>query len=406
GFNASVFVASNGYKQYVKVMGSADRIIVTPQVLSPVFEHNALHPPAENWNAAVMLADSATSIGLSVSPAAAELLMGQPITGLAKGTAGKTVTSDVHFTDMPRAGRNVIAILPGSDPRLRGEYVAIGAHNDHIPMQRVVDHDSLKVFNELARPQGADGGPTKNLSADEWKRVNTMIDSLHTLHGGPRPDSISNGADDDGSGTVTVLELAEAFAMGNVKPKRSILFIWHAGEEKGMWGSGFFTDHPTVPRDSIVAEINIDMVGRGAPSDMTGVTKDGQPVYGADKYVQLVGSRRLSTELGDLAETVNNDPKYGFKFDYSLDANGHPENIYCRSDHAKYAAWGIPVVFFTTGGHGDYHQVTDEPQYIRYDHMALLDNYIFDLANRVADLDHRLKVDGTKMEDPHGRCQQ
>jgi Zn-dependent M28 family amino/carboxypeptidase len=284
--------------------------------------------------------------------------------------------------------------------------VAIGAHNDHIPMQRVVDHDSLKVFNELARPQGADGGPTKNLSADEWKRVNTMIDSLHTLHGGPRPDSISNGADDDGSGTVTVLELAEAFAMGNVKPKRSILFIWHAGEEKGMWGSGFFTDHPTVPRDSIVAEINIDMVGRGAPSDMTGVTKDGQPVYGADKYVQLVGSRRLSTELGDLAETVNNDPKYGFKFDYSLDANGHPENIYCRSDHAKYAAWGIPVVFFTTGGHGDYHQVTDEPQYIRYDHMALLDNYIFDLANRVADLDHRLKVDGTKMEDPHGRCQQ
>ena len=148
------------------------------------------------------------------------------------------------------------------------------------------------------------------------------------------------------------------------------------------------------------------MVGRGAPSDVTGQTKEGALIYGADKYVQLVGSRRLSTELGDLVETVNKAPQYGFRLDYALDANGHPQNIYCRSDHASYAAWGIPVVFFTTGGHADYHQVTDEPQYIRYEHMALLDQMIFDLAVRVANLDHRLVVDGKKMADPHGPCQQ
>ncbi len=92
-------------------------------------------------------------------------------------------------------------------------------------------------------------------------------------------------------------------------------------------------------------------------------------------------------------------------FDYSLDANGHPQNIYCRSDHYSYARYGIPVVFFTTGGHSDYHQVTDEPEYIDYDHMARVANLIEDVAMHVADLDHRVVVDHPK-PDPHGQCQQ
>jgi Zn-dependent M28 family amino/carboxypeptidase len=313
----------------------------------------------------------------------------------------------VHFIDQPRPGRNVVAILPGSDPRLSGEYVAIGAHNDHLPMAEVaVDHDSLKVFNLIARPQGADGDQTKTPSPEQWKRINAMIDSLHKRHGGARRDSIYNGADDDGSGTVSVLEIAEAFARGIVKPRRSILFIWHAGEEKGLWGSEYFTDHPTVPRDSIVAELNMDMVGRGQPADVTGTAKDGAPIHGAANYLQLIGSHRLSTELGDLVEQVNTDNKLGFTFDYALDADGHPENIYCRSDHAEYARYGIPIVFFTTGGHADYHQVTDEPQYIQYGHMAKVDELVFDLALRVAGLDHRVRVDKPKPADPHGVCQQ
>ena len=211
------------------------------------------------------------------------------------------------------------------------------------------------------------------------------------------------------SGSVSVLEIAEAFAKGPIKPKRSMIFIWQTGEEKGLWGSQYFTNHPTVPRDSIVADLNIDMVGRGEATDVTGRearTAVGT-LHGSPDYLQLVGSRRLSTEFGDLAEAVNKTEKVPLKFDYSMDANGHPQNIYCRSDHANYARYGIPVIFFTTGGHADYHQVTDEPQYIRYQHMARVDQLIFDIAVKVADLDHRLVGrDKPKPDSPFARCQQ
>jgi len=238
--------------------------------------------------------------------------------------------------------------------------------------------------------------------------VNKLLASYRAAHPGTaRLDSIYNGADDDGSGSVSVLEIAEKMASrkGAQGPKRSILFIWHVGEEKGLWGSEYFTDHPTVPRDSIVAELNMDMEGRGDPWDETGKTKEGASIHGAQSYLQLVGSRRLSTELGDLAETVNKSGNHGLTFDYSLDANGHPMNIYCRSDHYEYARYGIPIVFFTTGGHSDYHQVTDEPQYIDYDRMAQVATLVHDAALRVANLDHRVAVDKPK-PDPKGRCVQ
>ena len=122
-----------------------------------------------------------------------------------------------------------------------------------------------------------------------------------------------------------------------------------------------------MPRDSIVAQLNMDMVGRGAASDVTGETKDGGLLHGGPGYLQLVGSRRLSTELGDLVEQVNKRATPASPSTTRMDANGHPQNIYCRSDHYEYARYGIPIVFFTTGGHADYHQVTDEPQYIDYD---------------------------------------
>ena len=300
--------------------------------------------------------------------------------------------------------RNVVAILPGSDPKLKGEYVAIGAHNDHVGFNTApVDHDSLRVFNMVARPQGADGSPTPP-NAAQLARIRAMTDSLHALHGA-RPDSIFNGADDDGTGTVSVLEIAESFAKGGVRPKRSLLFVWHAGEEKGLWGSAFFTDHPTVPRDSIVAQLNIDMVGRGGPTEMTGEQKGGEKLHGGPGYLQLVGSRRLSTELGDLMETVNTRDRHGLTFDYAMDANGHPQVIYCRSDHYEYARYGIPIVFMTTGGHSDYHQVTDEPQYIDYGHLAAVARFVRDAALTIANLDHRVVVDHAK-PDPKGNCVQ
>jgi hypothetical protein len=354
-----------------------------------------------------MRADSVAVGGPStvlVTPHVVSLLFGST-GGVQPGTAGKPMSGKVTMHEERAPGRNVVAILPGSDPALKGQYVAIGAHNDHIGFNDTpVDHDSLKAYMMVARPQGADSPSGVALTAEQTARIRTLTDSLRQAHG-VRLDSIYNGADDDGSGTASVLEIAEALVNAPNKPKRSILFVWHTGEEAGLYGSAYFTDHPTVPRDSIVAQLNMDMVGRGAATDVTGSTKEGGDLHGGPGYVQLVGSRRLSTELGNLIEDVNRTSKLGLNFDYAIDANGHPQNIYCRSDHYEYARYGIPVVFFTTGGHADYHQVTDEPQYIDYGRMAKVATLVRDAAVRIADLDHRIVVDQPK-PDPKGACKQ
>ncbi|GJG86368.1 hypothetical protein tb265_15490 [Gemmatimonadetes bacterium T265] len=347
---------------------------------------------------------------LLLTTAAAGQLFASPMAGLAPGAPGRPVTLELKLdiTPVPFPARNVVAILPGRDPAVAGEYVAIGGHNDHIGTNtRPVDHDSIRIYNHLVRPGGAED-QQKQATPEQQAQVNQMLADWRKAHpNSMRADSISNGADDDGSGSVSVLEIAEKFASlkGNDRPRRSILFVWHVGEEKGLLGSEYYTDHPTVPRDSIVAQLNMDMVGRGRASDVTGQSAAGQALHGGPDYLQLVGSRRLSTELGNLVEQVNKDDKSGFVFDYSMDANGHPMNIYCRSDHYEYARYGIPIVFFTTGGHSDYHQVTDEPEYIDYDHMARVDNLVYDIAQKVANLDHRVVVDQPK-PDPHGVCRQ
>jgi hypothetical protein len=343
------------------------------------------------------------------TPASAAKLFADPIAQLKPGTAGKaTLSFSIRSKTEPAQypARNVVAILPGSDPKLKGEYVAIGAHNDHIGFNRTpVDHDSIRIFNHIVRPGGAED-QGKRPTAEQQADVNKALGDWRSSHPGTsRADSISNGADDDGSGSVSVLEIAEKLVAQNPKPKRSVLFVWHVGEEKGLLGSAYFTDHPTVPRDSIVAQLNIDMVGRGDAWDMTGITKEGAEIHGNPNYLQVVGSRRLSTELGDLVEKVNTEGRHGLAFDYAIDANGHPANIYCRSDHYEYARYGIPIAFFTTGGHSDYHQVTDEPEYIDYDHMARVDNFVAALAMRVANLDHRVVVDHPK-PDPMMACRQ
>jgi hypothetical protein len=327
---------------------------------------------------------------------AARALLGVSVDSAAAGQAGKTITGGIAFRDQVAPARNVVAILPGSDPALRGEYVAIGAHNDHIGFShQPVDHDSLRAFNTVMRPHGADDEDVPAPTAAQAARIRAMADSLHRLHPARR-DSIYNGADDDGSGTVSVLEIAEALKKAGQAPRRSIVFVWHTGEELGLYGSEWFTDHPTVARDSIVAQLNIDMIGRGGARDITG---------GGPGYLQLIGSRRLSTELGDIVETVNRRQPQPLAFDYQFDANGHPSQYYCRSDHYEYARYGIPITFFSTGGHQDYHQLTDEPQYVDYGHMARVARLVHDVALNLANLDHRVVVDHPK-PDPHGECKQ
>ena len=331
-----------------------------------------------------------------------------PLAQLTPGATGKPATLELRVSvePVPFPARNVVGIIPGSDPKLKGQYVAIGAHNDHVGVNnRPVDHDSLRIFNHIVQPGGAENRGNQ-ASPEQQAQVNTLLADWRAKHPGTqRIDSIANGADDDGSGTVSVLEIAEHFAMAKQKPKRSLLFVWHVGEEKGLLGSAWFTDHPTVPLDSVVAQLNMDMVGRGDAWDVSGMSKDGEILRGNSNYLQVVGSRRLSTELGDLIESVNTSGKHGIVFDYGMDANGHPMNIYCRSDHYEYARYGVPIAFFTTGGHSDYHQVTDEPEYIDYPHMERVDKLVADIAAHVANLDHRIVVDHEK-PDPHGECVQ
>ncbi len=342
-----------------------------------------------------------------ISRATAARMFPRPLAALAPGAAGATAKLDVRVKVEPTAApaRNVVAIVPGSDSGLRGEYVAIGAHNDHLGIDRTaVDHDSLRIWNHVVRPEGADDFG-KQPSPSQKAIVDVAVARLHARSPSVRRDSIYNGADDDGSGSVAILEIAERIATLTPRPKRSVLFVWHTAEEKGLLGSRYFTDHPTVPRDSIVAQLNLDMVGRGGADDETGRTKDKTPLHGGPRYLQLVGSRRLSTELGDLVERVNGEDHHDLAFDYALDADGHPSNIYCRSDHYEYARYGIPITFFTTGLHSDYHQISDEPQYIDYEHMARVTSLVEDVAVHVANLDHRPVIDQPK-PDPNGTCRQ
>jgi hypothetical protein len=408
-----------GVRNLGAALAGAEAIaLVSPTISRPRLRYILNDTVQNEGRAAYAAAASGTGTGgrggpgaggpltLAVSSATAATMLGKPVENARLGDKGGSTTIDVKVEFTPEPTRNVVAILDGTDPNLKKEYIVIGAHSDHIGISNTVaEHDSIKAYNEVARVEGADSRSATPPTPEQWTRINAIKDSLRRVYPA-RLDSISNGADDDGSGTVSIMEIAEAFAKGSAKPKRSLIFIWQMGEEKGLWGSEWFTNHPTVPRDSIIADLNLDMVGRGAATDVTGMNKEGQELFGAENYVQLVGSRRLSTELGDIVEQVNTTEKMPFKFDYSMDANGHPQNIYCRSDHANYARFGIPVVFFTTGGHADYHQVTDEPQYIQYGHMARVNQLVHDIALKLGNLDHRVVVDKPKPASPFARCQQ
>ena len=376
--------------------GAAGVAIPTLDIAPPDFLAR-IHKPGLALAQSATGPESAAPLHLLITPSAARTLLRASIDSVTTGALGETIHGTIKLVEEPRPTRNVIAVLRGADASVRGEYVAIGAHSDHIGTRDVaLDHDSVRAANEQAWEMRGKSIDNAEPSAQQLSLVHANVDSLRRKHA-PRIDSVFNGADDDGSGTVSVLEIAQKFASERPRPNRSILFVWHTGEELGLIGSRWFTDHPTVPRDSIVAQLNIDMIGRGDSADIRG---------GGPNAVGLVGARRLSTELGDIAERVNLKTQLPvLHFDYSMDAPGHPENIYCRSDHYMYARYGIPIIFFSTGLHQDYHQLTDEPEYIDYPHMARIANYIYDLALTVANLDHRIVVDQPK-PDPMGVCRQ
>ena len=331
---------------------------------------------------------------LRLTRAAVARLFGRAVDGLSLGAAGGKVTASLDFVELPSEwARNVVAIVPGSDPVLRHEYVAIGAHNDHIGMTAApVDHDSLKAFND-ARNRMLIANNMIALGQDRLASIHVNMDSIRTLYPRARLDSINNGADDDGSGSMGVLEIAEAISSMKVKPKRSVLFVWHTGEEGGLLGSRFFTRNPTVPMDSIVAQINIDMIGRGRAEDLPG---------GGPDYLGVVGSYFDSKDLGETVAAVNKRQSRPLALDYKYDTtitwSGY-NNIYGRSDHFNYALQGVPIAFFFTGLHGDYHQRTDEPEFIDYPHYARIANYIRDIVVEVGN-GPRPRMNGSKPARP------
>ena len=310
----------------------------------------------------------------TISNAVATRIFGRNVDQVPVGTTGAPVTArwTLEWHQSPTPGRNVIAVLPGSDPARAGEYVLVGAHNDHVGVSAIaVDHDSLRAANYVTRRQG-NNDPVCRPTAEQQHMIDSLIARARSIRP-PRRDSIMNGADDDGSGTVVLLEIAERFA--TERPARSILFISHEGEEGGLLGSRWFVEHPTVPLASIVAAHNMDMVGKG---------RVWQVKFGGPTSVQTLGARRLSREFGDIIDSVNATRAETMAIDKSWDVTANPMNRFCRSDQVNYVRHDIPVTYFSLGYALDYHQATDEPQYIDYDHAARLGRFVHDIMWAIA----------------------
>ncbi len=323
--------------------------------------------------------------GATISPAAAMKLFGKPLDQLTVGTVGQPVSGtwnyEFHMSATP--ARNVIAMLPGSDPARATEYVVVGAHNDHNGVNAIaVDHDSLRAFNTIMKPQGANDMLTCRPNVRQQFLIDSLIKRARSIRP-PRRDSIMNGADDDGSGTVVLLEIAEKFAKEH--PARSIIFVSHTGEEAGLLGSAWFTSHPTIPLDSVVAALNMDMLGKGRVTDVA---------MGGPASVQTLGSRRLSYAFGDIIDSVNAISKEPMSIDKTWDIPANPLNRFCRSDQVNYVNHNVPVTYFSLGYARDYHQPTDEPQYIDYDHAARLARFIHDVMTAIANRHDRPKITG------------
>ncbi len=211
-----------------------------------------------------------------------------------------------------------------------------------------------------------------------------VVISAHLDHEGIKNGKIYNGADDDGSGTVAILEIAQAFkkaAKEGNGPKRSILFLHVTGEEKGLLGSKYYTENPVFPLKNTVTDLNIDMIGRVDDRHKED-----------PNYIYLIGSDRLSTELHNLSEEVNT--KYtNIKLNYRYNRKSDPNLFYYRSDHYNFAKHNIPVIFYFNGIHADYHKPTDTPDKINYELLEKRTRLIFHTAWEVANRENRLIVD-------------
>lgn len=255
------------------------------------------------------------------------------------------VTAKIKIERNRVFGANVVGFLEGSDPKLKHEIVGIGSHLDHI---------------------------------------------------GARGDVINNGADDDGSGTTGVLAVAQAFTKNAKRPRRSILFMCFSGEEKGLIGSRHYVEHPIFPNENMVVELQMDMIGRNEEHINR---RSGEVVEDAAanaNTVHLVGSKKLSEAVHEVCLGIN-DAHIGLEFEYD------EEDVFSRSDHANFARKDIPIAFFFTGFHRDYHQPGDTVDKINFDKLTRVAKLVYSIGFEIADADERPKRDRTWKELPRGR---
>jgi hypothetical protein len=234
---------------------------------------------------------------------------------------------------------------------------------------------TVKTENILGYLEGTD-------RKDELVLVTAHYDHIGIATGGD--DRINNGADDDGSGTVSVLELARTFAKAKREghgPRRSILFMTVTGEELGLLGSQYYVEHPVYPLANTVVDLNIDMIGRTDPEHRDSA-----------QYVYVIGSDKLSSELHQLSEKTN-ATHTRLKFDYTYNDENHPTNLYKRSDHWNFAKNGIPIIFYFDGIHEDYHKPSDEVSRIDFGLLTRRAQCVFYTAWEVANRDQRIAVD-------------
>ncbi len=227
------------------------------------------------------------------------------------------ITIDLKMANEAREAENVVGLIEGSDPVLKKQVVVFSAHYDHLGV-------------------GANG-------------------------------AIYHGADDDGSGTSMVMELATAFAKNPEKPKRSLLFLTVSGEEKGLLGSSYYTSHPIIPLEETIADFNTDMIGR---MDTTHEKTKDVP------YTYLIGSDKISTELDSILQVANRESD-NIQFDYTYNNPDDPNRFYQRSDHYNFARRGVPIAFFFTGVHADYHRPTDTVDKILFDRMKKIGQVVY-----------------------------
>jgi hypothetical protein len=303
-----------------------------------------------NWNP--NQSRTTTPVTFTISPAVAEKIMGEDGKGFFEKLKAGTLSSKTYAADINMSFRketkigsapNVIAMLEGTD--LKEEYVFITGHMDHL---------------------------------------------------GKRGDSvIYYGADDDGSGTTGVIEIAEAFAAAKKKgrgPRRTMVFMTVSGEEKGLWGSAYYTNNPVFPLEKTTVDLNIDMIGRSDASRKQGDSTN---------YVYVVGDDKISSDLKVISEAANN-AHVKMELDYKFNDPKDPNRIYFRSDHYNFAQKGVPIIFYYDGMLGaDYHKPTDTPDKINYELMAKRSRLIFYTAWEMANRDQMLKRD-LKLEKPRG----